>query len=129
MNDSVSIPGWFKKVTGAAIAWNLIGLSAFVMDTVSGNNSLMPDWFPFAYGAATIGGTLGAVLLFMRKSAALPVLVISLVGVLAQFGHIFGATDALSTMGAAVLLPIAVIIISIGLVWLALKAKGKGWIS
>lgn len=129
MNDSVSIPTWFKVVTGLAIVWNLVGLSAFVTDATSGNNAVMPGWFPFVYGAATIGGTLGAILLFMRKSIALPVLLISLVGVLAQFGYIFGATDALSTMGAAALLPAAVIIISIGLVWLTLQAKGKDWLS
>lgn len=129
MNDSLPIPTWFKVVTGLAIAWNLVGLSAFVMDTVSRDDGIMPDWFVFAYGAATVGGTLGAILLFMRKSAAMPVLVISLVGVLAQFGYIFGATDAAATMGAAVLLPVAVIVISTGLVWLANDAKGRGWLS
>ena len=128
MND-VTIPTWFKVITGLAILWNLAGLSAFVMDSTSGVESGMPGWFVFAYGAATIGGTLGAILLFMRKGIALPVLLISLVGVLAQFGYIFGMTDALATMGAQAALPAAVIIISIALVWLTLQAKGKGWLS
>lgn len=129
MNDSVDIPTWFKVVTGIAIAWNLMGLATFVMDTNAGAQSVMPGWFPLAYGAATIGGTLGSILLFMRKAIATPVLLISLVGVLAQFGYVFGATDALAAMGAQALLPAAVIIIAIGLVWLALQAKSKGWSS
>ena len=128
MNDSVEIPTWFKVVPGIAIAWNLMGLAAFAMDAIGGTQSEMPGWFVFAYAAATVGGTLGAILLFMRKAIAMPVLLISLVGVLAQFGYIFGATDALSTMGAQALLPAAVIIISMGLVWLALQAKGRGWL-
>ncbi len=52
----------------------------------------------------------------------------NLVGVLAQFGYIFGMTDALATMGAAVILPVLVIVISASLVWLSFSAKGKGWL-
>ena len=139
MNNSVTVPTWFKVIAGIAIAWNLLGLMAFVMDATTAQEAMTPEqqaftaaapsWFVLAYGAATIGGTLGSVLLFLKKAVALPVLLISLAGVLAQFGYIFGATDALESMGLQALLPTVVIVIAIGLVWLSLQAKGKGWLA
>ena len=138
MNEA-TIPTWFKVTAGLAIVWNLAGLASFATQMMAAPDAMTPEqqafaaaapgWFTLAFGAATIGGTLGAVLLFLRKGIALPVLLISLLGVVAQFGYVFGATDALASMGAQVLLPIAVIVISIALVWLAWSAKGQGWLS
>lgn len=75
------------------------------------------------------GGTLGCIGLLLRKKWALPLFIVSILGVLSQTSHIFFLTDAVSTMGApAVVMPLVAILIGVAMIVLARSANSKGWL-
>ena len=136
-------PLLFYWISGIALAWNVIGIFAYLSqvtmsDEAIANMSLaeqalyndIPAWAISAYAIAVTAGALGCLLLLLRKAWALPVLVISLAAVLVQFSHAFFMTDALAVRGAtSVIVPIAIILIGSFLVWYANDVKKNGWIS
>ena len=89
----------------------------------------MPLWVIIVFAGDVFGGTLGCISLLLRRKLALPLLLISLLGVLAQTSNIWFLTDAISVMGApAVVMPLVAIIIGIALIFLAKSAVSKGWL-
>ena len=65
----------------------------------------------------------------MRKAWAVPVFVVSLIGILLQMIYTLVISDVLEVQGAAsAIFPILVIIIGAALIWYANGAKQKGWI-
>src|SRR3546814_13733435 len=71
----------------------------------------MPGWAWTAYALAVGGGTLGAILLLLRKAAAAPLFLLSVIAVIAQFGYSFIGTDLLAVKGAtAAIFPAAILI-------------------
>jgi hypothetical protein len=90
----------------------------------------MPAWATGAFAVAVFAGAIGSLLLVLRNALALPVLIISMAGVLVQMTHNFFMADALEVMGpASAIGPVIVIIIGAYLIWFANDAKGKGWIT
>lgn len=80
------------------LIWNLIGIMAFVMQFTADFSTLartdpitarifaqMPGWAWAAYGGAVAAGTVGAILLLLRKAAAVWLFLLSLIGMAAQF--------------------------------------------
>jgi len=89
----------------------------------------MPLWVNMVFACEVFSGTLGGLSLLLRKKWALPLFVISLLGVVAQTSNIWFLTDAISVMGvSAVLMPIVAIIIGAAMVLLARSAIPKGWL-
>jgi len=89
----------------------------------------MPLWVNVVFACEVFGGTLGCLLLLLRKKWALPLFVISLLGVLAQTTNIWLLTDAISAMGApAVVMPLVAIVIGTAMIFLAKSAISKGWL-
>ena len=89
----------------------------------------MPLWVNTVFACEVFGGTLGCISLLLRKKWALPLFVISLLGVLAQTSNIWFLTDAISAMGApAIVMPLVVIIIGTVMIVLAKSAISKGWL-
>ena len=145
MNETVttSPPKMFYWVSGAALVWNLLGVMAYVGQVTMSPEALnslpeaqralyesTPSWATSAFAIAVNAGAIGCLLLVLRKALALPVLLLSLAGVLVQMFHNFFLSDAVEVMGAAAVVgPIFVIVIGIYLVWFAHDAKRKGWIS
>ena len=87
----------------------------------------IPSWVIACFAAAVFGGVIGCILLLIRTKLAIPVLVISMIGVLGQYGHMFFMTNTMEVMGAgAMILPAIVVLISIALVPYALSCKQKG---
>ena len=135
-------PIWFWIVGGIALLWNLTGLMAFavqMMMTEKGMAELpmdqqellrnMPVFVYVFFALAVIAGVLGCVLLLMRNKLAIPVLALSLLGVLVQYGHMFFMTNTMEVMGAgAMVLPVMVVVISIALIPYATICKQKGFI-
>ena len=69
-----------------------------------------PVWATAAYATAVTAGVIGAVLLLLRKAWALPVFVLSFVGVLIQDFDAFVLSDAIGVWGSSALaLPVIVI--------------------
>ena len=67
--------------------------------------------------------------MLLKKKWALPLFVISLLGVLAQTSNIWFLTDAISVMGTpAVVMPLVAIIIGAAMIGFAKSAISKSWL-
>lgn len=145
MSEEISTnpPKLFYWISGAALVWNLLGVMAYVAQVTltpealaalpDGQRELyenMPSWAIAAFAIAVNAGALGCLLLVLRKSLALPVLILSLVGVVVQMIHTFLLSDALSVMGpTSAIGPVVIVFIGAYLIWFANDAKSKGWLS
>ncbi len=135
------VPKWFKPVAIVALIWNLFGCMSYLMDVTLSAEALAampqqmqdlyharPAWSIAATAVAVWFGALGCVGLLMRKTWAMPVLGLSLLGVLAQDVWLFALSGALPIAGTvAIVLQCVVLCISIGLVVLANRANKEGW--
>lgn len=148
MNDTVSTsnysaPKWFIILAVVMALWNLMGVMAFIAQMAMTAEQItalpeheqrlyqdIPLWVNIAFGSAVIGGALGCIALALKKSIALPLLVISLVAVIVQMFHAFFIANAFEVYGpSGMIMPIMVILIAASLAWLANHAKSTGWIS
>lgn len=138
-----NLPRKFWIITSIMLAWNILGVIAFMIDFTMSAEALaaMPDgqralyenvpaWATVAYAVAVICGTLGCIALLMRKSVAIPLFVVSLLAVLLQFGQAILGSDLLQVMGPSSLaMPAVITAIAIFLIWFALSAKRQNWIA
>ena len=124
-------PIWFWTVGVILVLWNLAGLAAFgfIMSMVGNEDALevagmneaqiqlimeTPIWVNVAFGVATIFGLLGCISLVIRKSVAIPMLIVSLLGVLAQSSYVFFLSNSVEVMGVGlspVVIPIAIVLV------------------
>ena len=100
--NTQSIPVWFRITGFLALIWNLLGVSAYIMQVRMTEADLAalpeaqqmlyettPAWATGAFATAVFAGALGCLLLVMRKGLAIPVLIVSLLAVLVQMFHAF----------------------------------------
>ncbi len=141
-SDKTLPPVWFWVISIIALLWYLMDMSAFFMrvfmteDVIEakpeGQQHLyreMPLWVNVVFAGEVFGGALGCVGLLLRKKWALPLFVVSILGVLSQTFHVYFLSDAISTMGTpAVVMPLLAILIGIGMIVLAISAIPKGWL-
>ncbi len=137
-----SPPVWFWVISVVALLWYLMDTSAFFMRLFMTDDAIkampenqqhlfqnIPLWVNIVFACEVFGGTLGCIGLLLRKEWALPLFVISILGVLAQTLNIWFLTDAISAMGApAIVMPLVAIIIGTGMIVLAKSAISKGWL-
>ena len=84
-------------------------------------------WATAAFAIAVFGGSLGCILLLLRKSAAFYVLIASLLGVIVTMVHIFGVAGFSSfEIWIGVLMQLVVTAL---LIWYSKLAESKVWIS
>ena len=135
-------PKWFVPVAIVALLWNLLGCMAYLADVMMSAESLAnltaeqqamyaarPAWSVAATAIAVWFGSLGCVGLIMRKAWAMPLLLLSLLGVIAQDLSLFMLGNAAEAFApAALALQGVVLVISIALVLLARRAASAGWI-
>ena len=133
----------FYWISGVALVWNLFGVLTYIGQAMMSPEALaempeaqrtlyenIPAWATGAYAIATHAGAIGCVLLLLRKSLALPVLIVSLLAILVQFFHAYFMTNYVEVMGLApVVLSAAIVTVGVFLVWFASDAKNKGWLS
>ena len=142
-NISTKPAVWFWIVSGIMLLWNLMGLLAFAMImsipttkeslAAAGFNeaqqdliSSTPSWVNIAFGVAVIFGVLGCIAMLLRKKLAIPLFIISLLGVIAQSTYVFLLSNSVEVMGIG-LTPV-VIPIAIGLVPLSIFFAKKRWL-
>jgi hypothetical protein len=139
---TVSPPRSFRLIAWIALAWNLIGVATYLMTVTMSAEALAampeperalyahtPAWVTSAYAIAVFGGTLGSSALLLRKACAVPLFVVSLIGILLQMSHAFFGTAMLAVRGAsAAVLPLLIVAIAIYLVWFSMSARSKQWI-
>ena len=140
---NAEIPSSFKIIAGVAIVWNLLGLMAYFMDVMMSPEVLAamsdaeramyenrPSWVISAYAIAVHAGTIGSIGLFLKKGWSVPLLMLSLAGIIVQQIYIYFMSGALEASGiAGLILPLLVLVIGIYLVHYSRTAKAKGWLS
>ena len=136
------VPRWFTITAVVAIIWNLLGVSAFIMQVLMTPEMLaqlpdaerelhesMPAWVMVAFAVAVFGGVLGSLGLALRKVWSLLFLWLSLFAVLAQNAYSFLMSNALEVYGPqAAVMPALVILIAILLVIIARNANTRHWL-
>ena len=137
MNDeSNSGVHWSFWLIGArALIWNAMGVVNYFMQMNPDVLELYreseraiiegrPAWATGAFAIAVFGGTLGSLLLLLRKSAATYLFVVSLLGVIGAMVHTLGVgvEFGLGEMLGIILMPLAV---AAFLTWYSRHAEGK----
>jgi len=136
-------PAWFTIVAVVLLIWNLLGVMAYIMQVTMSPEALAalpdaqrqlyettPEWATAAFAIAVNGGTLGCLLLLLKRNLAGIFLQLSLAGVLVQMFHSFFMSKSFEVFGpGGMVMPIMVLLIAIYLVMLAGKAKTKRWTS
>lgn len=108
----MNAPRYFFVVAVLFLLWNLMGDAAYLTQVTANLSelartdayqarlfSLMPTWAWAAYAIAVWVGTLATVMLLLKRAIAVPLYAISLIAVVAQFGHTFLGTDILAVKG------------------------------
>lgn len=142
-NSNTTAPKWFVFLVIVLAIWNLMGVMAFVMQMTMTAEQIaalpekeqmlyqdIPLWVNIAFGCAVFGGALGCIALVLKKAIALPILFISLAGVIVQMFHAFVIANSFEVYGpGGTIMPIMVVVVALYLVWLANNAKVKGWLA
>ena len=144
MTESKNKPAtsfWIIGIT--ALIWNLMGVFAYLQRAYMTAEDLaalpieeqalydnVPIWVTAAFALAVFGGTLGCILLLLRKKLATFVFSISLANILAQMTYNIFMSKALEVYGpGGIIMPIMVIIIGAFLVWYSKKMDQQGFLS
>lgn len=135
-------PGWFRVVAVLALLWNLVGVWSYLSKVGMAPEMMkmtpeevelaasMPVWATAGFAIAVFGGLLGSVGLLLGKAWARLLFILSLLGMLCQFGWWLGMSGAMDQMGASSAgMPAVVVLIGILLVWLASTGVKKGWLT
>jgi hypothetical protein len=136
-------PAWFYVVAGIALLWNFAGLLAVVGDlrlSAADLAALSPEqqavhaarplWSVVGSVVAVAAGTLGCVLLLVRKHWAILLFGLSLAGVVVQDLGIFVVAGAAKTGDLTpVVLQSLVLFIALGLLVFARRARARAWIA
>ena len=138
------LPTSFWIIGGIFLLWNFFGLMIYYDQVTMSPEVLadnfnaaqqeflenMPLWATSAYAIAVTAGVIASLLLLVRNALALPVYVVSFVGVLVQDLNSFVLSDGLAVWGSSALyLPTLVILLCIIEIWYSRSAKTKGWLS
>lgn len=132
MNEQAGggVPKAFWAIGAVALLWNLGGVGSFIGEMNSGGLGEMAPWGAAAFGIAVLCGALGCVLLLLRKGLAVPVFILSLVGVIVQmFYNLVIAKSTVVYGPFEVAMTVMIPVIAAFLIWYARSAKQKGWIS
>lgn len=142
MSTSTKPPVWFWIVAVVALLWNALGIMAYLMRVYMTDEASaampqeqqvylqnQPAWYMGVFATAVFGGTLGSILLLLRKSLAYIVFVVSLVCVVAQWSYdIFMVENSPAFDSSGIVMAIMIPIFSVALVLISRSAKAKGWI-
>ena len=137
-----SPPAWFRIVALLAVLWNCIGVWTYLskvgvappmMEMTADETALaasMPTWATAGFAVAVFGGLLGSLGLLLGKAWARMLLILSLLGMLVQFGWWLLMSGAMERMGgSSAAMPAIVVLIGLLLVWLAGMGVKRGWLT
>ena len=137
LDDKPELSFWI--VGACALVWNLIGLVIYYShvsmtpDALGGFTEAQqaffnstPVWATSAYAVAVTAGVLGSLFLLLRKAWAVPLFVLSLIGIVVQDLHAFVLSNGLEVWETKdIYLPAVVIVVAIALVMYSRGAKKK----
>jgi hypothetical protein len=134
----------FWIVSGAALAWNLMGLFMYYSGVSATPEQLQavyspeqyaaieatPVWVTSAFAIATTFGVIASVVLLLRKKAALPLFVVSFVALLIQDLYLFVLSDSVAVFGSSLLVIQGCVFLGgVTWIWYARLAKNRDWIA
>jgi hypothetical protein len=142
MRISNRLPLWYWLVALAMLAWNGMGVMAYIAQTTMTPEALaalpeaeravyanMPAWVTAAFAFAVFGGAGGCLLLLLRSGWAVPVLVLSLLGVIAQMSYVVVISKGYEVYGpGGMVMPAMVLTGALFLVWFSRLARRRGWL-
>jgi hypothetical protein len=142
MNDETAVQPvarWFTIAAIASVLFMVLGCAMYLMHVLTDPAGLPPDqraayiavpaWAIGAFGVATWVGALGALMLALKRKLAEPLLLVSLIAVVAWLAAFFlvpDLRDAISTNDLVV--PIAVTIVTWTIFWFARHSRQRGWL-
>ena len=144
MKNKTKPAAWYWVVSVLALLWNLLGVinyltQAYLTEEMKADFTAeqlaliegRPAWVTAAFAIAVWGGLLGCIALLIRKRWARPLLLVSLLGVVAQTSYFLFATNAAEAFGQlqGLIIPLFVVVIAILLVLIAKIADRKQWLS
>lgn len=136
-------PTWFWIVAAVLLLWGLAGCASVYAHIAIGPAmnpqatdwdrayyAALPWWFVWDFVLAVGGGLLGSAALLARSKWARPLYLVSLIGVVIQFGYVFLGTDLLAHKTAMETVPFPAFIFAIALfqIWFSGLALRRGWI-
>jgi hypothetical protein len=134
-------PAWFWIVAVLGLLWELFGVAMYLMhvgvlpnsqEMSEAERSLMessPMWVTGLFAIGVFAGALGTLGLVLRRRWARPLLLLSLLAVILQFGGWLLATDAIAVIGPSVfVMPAIIVCVAILLAWLASVGVRRGWL-
>ena len=136
-------PRSFYVISGIALVWNVIGVVLYVMQVTMSEEAMAalepahralleatPAWLTGVHALAVHAGAFGCLLLILKKTWAIPVLVVSLLCVVVEMGYSLTMTMAVEVYGGVQIAVSAFITaIAIYLVWYSRRAKDNGWLN
>ncbi len=136
-------PWWFRLATLLLLLWGAMGAWACATQLWYGAEAMgaasdydralfaqLPLWYRLDYAVATGAMLAGAVALLLRSRHAAPLLTVSLIAVMIQFGWMFLMTDIIAVKGPYVLyFPLLILAIGALALQLAHVARRRGWIA
>ena len=134
------LAGWFKFAAIGSVLWFMLGCAMYLYEVTLDPAQLpldmrammlaIPEWMWAAFAIAVWVGLAGAVLLLMRKRAAVPLLGVSLLAQLVQnSAYLLHPPLREVTESDALLLPIIILAISWTVFWFAYHSRKRGWLS
>ena len=140
MNNKVHWSFWLIGIF--ALLWNGLGSLNFILqmnaemvasfpDTHKAIINTRPIWATGGFGLAVFGGTLGAILLLLRKATAIYLFIASLAGAAITIIHTITVANSsanFSTSEIVVMIALPVIVGAF-FVWYTWQAKNKNWVS
>ena len=137
-NNKPHLSFWIVGIL--ALVWNLLGAINFIAQmnpemvaAMSEAHQVLingrPLWGTIAFGVAVFGGSLGCILLLMRKSLAVFAFVASLLGVMIQLAPNFKLAGEINMTPTGILMMLVMpLLIAAFLAWFSLQTQNKGWI-
>jgi hypothetical protein len=136
-------PRWFTVVAAVALLWNVLGCIAFVLDmrltpediaklpeAQQALYAARPVWSVAATAIAVFGGALGCIGLLVKRKWAVVLLLLSLLGIIAQDIAMFVLANGAALAGiGAVILQAVVLVVGVLLVLLGRKGVARAWLA
>ena len=140
--QSVTVPTWFWVAAVLALLFEALGCYLYLAEVMMTDAQIAalpidqaaglvarPTWYYAAFAVAVWAGLAGTVLLLLRRTLAVPVLLVSLIAVLVQFSSVILVPAIREvTSSDALLVPIIVSVVSYGIYHLATLARKRGWL-
>ena len=135
--------GLFWIISSMALVWNLMGVFNYLTQAFMTNEVLaslpedqqllyedVPAWVTAAFATAVFSGTLGAILLLLKKKVASTFFILSFVGIIIQMTYGLMISENTNSYGPlGLLMPLMIIAIGGYLIWYSKKATEHRWLS